>query len=394
MLEEASEQADIRKRECDAEIRSLTKQIDELEKHVHNGADPTDQVVLAKKTTKLKSKLDASEAHFKKAQATHKWAHAKLTEATDVLNDNADIFRKAKLSAEHLEHRANADQTMRENTINAYGRFKSLENDASIAKHQAGKLRAIAAEKASAEREAQDYKERQTLVKDVLPSLGDMTLISSTKFRYFEDSLALPFNQLHSISEGKMMQLLASDSDLQCHNFREFNKNHLTRIYPSRQDELRTQSNNFNPVLPWSLGCQIASTNQQVCDALVLVNDGRFRANGCCGYVLKPGHMIEHKGDIVGRYVKSAVKLPHKWRFKVLSAYNLPKSRKKNVVGHINPRVRVTLYDGGLTSPIVHLTDIVEKDGFNPVWNEDEGVAFDDIKDPSSAGCAVLGLGF
>jgi phosphatidylinositol phospholipase C delta len=246
---------------------------------------------------------------------------------------------------------------------------------------------ARATQKASAARRAVDYKLRQTMVRDISPALAMLTLLDSSKFRYFEESLAQPFNNVQSISEGKMMQLLTEDSDEHSLQLRELNKHHLTRIYPSRQKQLRNQSSNFNPVLPWSLGCQIASMNQQVCDAFVLVNDGRFRANGSCGYVLKPDSMIERKGHftINGKPQLQAKSTPTKWQFKVLSGSNLPKPRKKALAGTLNPRVRVTLYDGGTTDPVVHLSSSVEKNGLNPVWNETKGAIFDDVKDPDTA---------
>ena len=87
-----------------------------------------------------------------------------------------------------------------------------------------------------------------------------------------------------------------NDGEYEMNNLTEFNKTHITRVFPSKHKKLRTRSNNYNPVLAWSLGCQIASINQQLCDAFVLVNDGRFRTNGSCGYVLKPELMIERKG--------------------------------------------------------------------------------------------------
>ena len=51
----------------------------------------------------------------------------------------------------------------------------------------------------------------------------------------------------------------------------------------------------------------------------------------------------------------------------------------------INPRVRVTLYDGGQNvPPIVHVTDTLKKNGLNPVWDEKRGSNFE-VNDASTA---------
>ena len=205
---------------------------------------------------------------------------------------------------------------------------------------------------------------KKSKVKEVAFDLAELTTLHSTKFRYFEGSLTLPFNNMHSIAEGKMLQMMSGADDFDAEQWTEFNKNHLTRVYPSRMHQLRKSQSNYNPVLPWSLGCQIASLNQQICDAFVLVNDGRFRVNGSCGYVLKPEFMIERKGGDISRRNGFSSNMPQKWTIKILSGYNLPKPKKKALAGNVNVRVRVTLYDDGLSAPMVHLTDTVKNNGF------------------------------
>eukprot|EP00980_Cylindrotheca_fusiformis_P023799 scaffold11028_cov73-Cylindrotheca_fusiformis.AAC.1 len=65
---------------------------------------------------------------------------------------------------------------------------------------------------------------------------------------------------------------------------------HMTRTYPAG---VRVDSSNYNPMLAWSLGCQMVALNFQTSDTHLILNDGRFRANGGCGYVPKPASVME-----------------------------------------------------------------------------------------------------
>jgi len=340
------------------------------------------QVRLESRQNKLQQ---AQEAHDK-AVKDHKASEDAAHQVSHSLNQNVDLYYKAKVVAQKSKHRANEQRQMENNALTALKRYRELVQEAEVAKKHATKAKTNAAEKASEVRYAKDYKLKKSKIRDVSVDLAKITTFHSDKFRFWEKSLALPFDVIHNISEGKMLKLLAGGgaNDNEKENWKEYNKSHLTRVYPSRLKQLRESSSNFNPVLAWSQGCQFASMNQQVCDAFVLVNDGRFRVNGSCGYVLKPEFMIQRKGGDLSRMNKDPDNMPYTWKIKILSGYNLTKPRQKATVGPINPRVRVTLYDGGLSAPYVHLTKTVKKDGFNPIWNEKDGATFE-VMEPSSA---------
>lgn len=104
--------------------------------------------------------------------------------------------------------------------------------------------------------------------------------------------------------------------------FVHHNSRQLTRVYPSG---FRTDSSNFNPQEMWNAGCQIGDCNWKTDSAFISsiilskwilsakskkllsifsvalnfqtagegmdLNDGLFRQNGSCGYVLKPSFM-------------------------------------------------------------------------------------------------------
>ena len=376
MREQASGKAEAALVVYDKQIQDLEREYDVLKNKMPDDFDKTNSLRIC---SKAKQKLDEAEINFRNAQETYKWADRKLKDADDTLNENSDALSKAKRDAEQLEYRMNADDALKEVAISVYESLETVKIEAQATKKQAVELRAIATSKATALRRAQDQSHRHIMVKEISPKLADLTLLGSSKLRYFEESLLLPVNNMHSISEGKMMQLLTNDASDNAYQFTEFNKNHLTRVFPSRQKKLRQHSTNFNPVLPWSLGCQIVSMNQQVCDAFVLVNDGRFRANGSCGYVLKPSSMLSMNNN------RNVPKTQATWQFKILSGYNLPKTRKKAFAGCVNPRVRITLYDGGATDQVVYISETVKKNGLNPIWDEDKGTTFENIKDPDSA---------
>jgi hypothetical protein len=82
------------------------------------------------------------------------------------------------------------------------------------------------------------------------------------------------------------------------------------RIYPHGTS---VDSSNYNPVLAWKMGIQLVALNFQTDDSAMSINDGRFRENGCCGYV----HQLPIVSPSTGREMLLQVK--------VLSGSVLPK---------------------------------------------------------------------
>ena len=74
----------------------------------------------------------------------------------------------------------------------------------------------------------------------------------------------------------------------------------LARVYPGGS---RIDSSNYDPSLPWALGCQLAALNAQItgeADAPLFLNHGKFLANGRCGYVLKPPYLRGAPAEATG----------------------------------------------------------------------------------------------
>lgn len=379
MREDASENAENAVNQCETNIQNLKKEYEELQHKFTDGIREEEVNEIIANAERLKAKLNKAEIVFRQAQENYKWADNRLKEANATLNENSDALEKAKNEAKKVEHRQNADDVLKDSAVTAYERLQNLKKDAKEAKTAAEQLRNEAEKAAARLRQAEDYQKRKVMAIEIDSSLGKLSLFESQKLKYWEESLILPKRVMHSISEGKMLQFLTNDEGIYEYNLKEFSQNHILRTFPSRHKKLRHNSSNFNPVMAWSLGSQIVSMNRQVSDAFVLVNDGRFRVNGSCGYVLKPPAL---RGI-------NAPKPMQNWEFKILSGYNLPKTRKKEYSGSINPRVRVTLYDGGVTEQTVKLSEKVNKNGLNPVWDVDEDntrvIKFTDIKYPESA---------
>ena len=62
----------------------------------------------------------------------------------------------------------------------------------------------------------------------------------------------------------------------------------LVRTYPKGT---RVDSTNYNPLPMWRCGVQMVALNYQYPDVCIHLNQGFFRQNGGCGYVLKPAVM-------------------------------------------------------------------------------------------------------
>ena len=144
---------------------------------------------------------------------------------------------------------------------------------------------------------------------------------------------------------------------------REPTRNHgrraMMRIYPAAT---RMSSSNFNPIHYWNFGCQIVALNFQTQDKHLEFNAGLFRRNGSCGYVLKPGWLL----DNVVR-----LSLPCKPRIslhlRIISGQNLPKRPCHTKKGHFYVSVKI---EGHPLDSYKFRTNCLNGNGLNPYWNE------------------------
>jgi phosphatidylinositol phospholipase C, delta len=123
----------------------------------------------------------------------------------------------------------------------------------------------------------------------VIAELARLTLFHGTSLKSFEKSMTEPNSHMHSIGETKIPTIIRK-SGPSCRLWRQYNIHHMTRTYPAGK---RVDSSNYNPLLAWSVGCQLVALNFQTPDTPLILNDGRFRENNGCGYVLKPKSVME-----------------------------------------------------------------------------------------------------
>ena len=206
---------------------------------------------------------------------------------------------------------------------------------------------------------------------DKVPKYADelleLTLFHGTKFKFFEDSIEMIPSHMHSIGETKISKIAGEYIDTPG-LWRKYNIGHMTRTYPAGK---RVDSSNYNPVQAWSLGCQMVALNFQTHDANLLLNDGRFRQFGNCGYVLKPK-------SVTGGEAPSPINV----KIKVLGGSCLPKPNGEKIGEAIDPYVKVELHDVKIRNngkeqyyTEASMTKTVNDNGFCPVW-EHKGKQF------------------
>ena len=234
--------------------------------------------------------------------------------------------------------------------------------------------KALAEEKSGALDIATRYKNKMIRVQPLSQELSSLTLFHSCKYRNWQKSALLDICDMHSIPDTRVVEQ-AGEGKVEWSQWVQFNKNHIIRTFP------QSPTRNYNPLLPWALGCQCVSMNF-IRNQFMLLNDGRFRENGNRGYVLKPEYLC--KSSLDESVVDDALNCQHPRTLKiqVLSGYCIPKSEETNSSGSsvsqkrsISPFVKVTLYDGSpatFLKPPTHSTAVILGNGLNPVWNDKE----------------------
>lgn len=209
--------------------------------------------------------------------------------------------------------------------------------------------------------------QQKTTLQKVCPALARLTLFHGTKLKSWDTSLANPTHYMHSFSETKVSKL-SKRPDRQ--KWVIYNQSHMSRSYPAGS---RLDSSNYSPILPWAMGVQLVALNFQTVDAPLLLNDGRFRENGGCGYVLKSTKLIDYQ-EPPNKYNRDS-RMPTRLGIRILSGSCIPKPNDAHTGDCINPYVRVSVYDvksGNKESTSTFSTEYIANNGFFPIWNGEE----------------------
>ena len=197
----------------------------------------------------------------------------------------------------------------------------------------------------------------------IAPELAKLTLFHGTKFKSWGESEQALTHHMHSFSESRVRSFCKHN---QSQKWIKYNQTHISRTFPSGN---RTNSSNYNPILAWATGCQMAALNLQTADELVRINYGRFRENGEQGYVRKPSTLMM---KVIAEPRTTHIEV------KILSGSCLPKPSGLSYGECINPYVNICLFDcnDGREVTSTQTTNTVFNNGFSPIWKFEDSFHF------------------
>ncbi|CAM9357091.1 unnamed protein product [Ectocarpus sp. 6 AP-2014] len=204
-------------------------------------------------------------------------------------------------------------------------------------------------------------KSKEDKKKKIHPELSAITFLAGVKFHGFDNAKRSLVNEMSAFGEPKTEKLLKKSPE----DWVVYNARNMSRIYPAGS---RVDSSNYDPVPSWNVGSQIVALNYQTSGTPMRLNDGKFRDNGECGYLLKPECLRtgspfhpEH-----GPFPPGGITLT----VQVVSGRQLPKPGGAQQGEIIDPYVVVSV--NGLPSDCkkAKSTKVIQDNGFNPIWNE------------------------
>lgn len=214
----------------------------------------------------------------------------------------------------------------------------------------------------------------------VLGALG--VYCAGVKFFGFDSPAAKAFNHIFSFMEtsfAKHSRTKEAKMALDIHNMR-----YMMRVYP---DGMRFASSNYDPLIYWCRGVQMAALNWQTFDLGTQLNHAMFEGGRDeSGYVLKPTELR----DIQVRPYDSAIAEGKKERsvvsfsIDVVSAQQLMRPANLASGKSMDPYVEVQVFhandkrdkkEAGSTlvydhdSPLKFQTEVIRENGFNPIFS-------------------------
>ncbi|XP_075894792.1 1-phosphatidylinositol 4,5-bisphosphate phosphodiesterase delta-3-A [Nelusetta ayraudi] len=195
------------------------------------------------------------------------------------------------------------------------------------------------------------------------PELSELVVYcKSVSFRGFENLSEKPPDEMSSFSESEALRQIKDSGKL----FVRHNSRQLSRIYPSGQ---RLQSSNYDPQEMWNAGCQMVALNFQTPGEQMDLNQGRFLANGRCGYILKPAFLCSPKSNFNPENTGGGPgHNPTQLTIRIISAQQLPKINTDKASSIVDPQVSVEIH-GVAIDNARKKTQRIDNNGFNPRWD-------------------------
>ncbi|CAJ0602173.1 unnamed protein product [Cylicocyclus nassatus] len=190
------------------------------------------------------------------------------------------------------------------------------------------------------------------------PDFSALIAIPSVKLSHniYGDIQTHPKDGSPSLSEGKVESLYNGGSPIFSYT--------ATRFVKSYPKGLRQDSSNMHPFTSWLCGIQSVAMNMQTAGEELDLNDGLFRINGNCGYVLKPEILLK---GIDPRSEAAVIKPRVRLEIAIVSAQYLPKSAPGKDI--VDPYVTIQIFGVDKDTWKAKTTHIKDN-GFNPVWNQ------------------------
>lgn len=216
-----------------------------------------------------------------------------------------------------------------------------------------------------------------------VPVLGKLGVYcAGIKFHGFDAPAAKKFNHIFSFMESSFARNSRNKEDkmaLDMHNMR-----YLMRVYP---DGTRLASSNFDPLIYWRRGVQMAALNWQTFDLGMQLNRAMYEGGqDSSGYVLKPGELrdiqvLPYNSAIAeGKKERSVVS----FSVDMLSAQQLMRPANLAANKSMDFYVEVEVFHANdkrdknamTTSDMCHesdsplrvQTDVIRENGFNPLF--------------------------
>lgn len=215
------------------------------------------------------------------------------------------------------------------------------------------------------------------------PVLGDLGVYCvGIHFDGFDNPEAKKFNHIFSFKEktfAEKSQPGESKKALYRHNMR-----YLMRVYPNGN---RIQSSNFDPLIYWKRGVQMAALNWQTFDLGMQLNQAMFDSGtDQSGYVLKPleGRQIQVlPAEMKEQWDGKRPRKKMSFKIDVISAQQLMRPWNLGEKRTLDPYVELEVFladdkrnkpdapvrDPLEDTPLKHRTKIVRENGFNPEFD-------------------------